>query len=390
MSTIARTELWVWFYLTLLALILIVLAPASRFIQYGWRIRKEEFTNKLAGKSIDIYLTRFWAETLSRRPLPTPGARFSYVYDTISGRRLYVTPLLLLTAALIGFGGLALMAGMKAGYLTYVGAAESYRTASHAGAAAAGAYLRQIDLDLAFWPFPPLGLTLSGVAAVAGAYLWTVQTVFRGYLSRTLLSTDLLWAAFRIVIAIPLGLSVGLIGSPALAPLVAFALGAFPIGEINKLLRRLGARALNEAERDDDADQMLKMSGVTADVSAQLADAKIYSPQQLIDTDPLSLTLRTGLPFDFVVNLISQSQVWSWLGAAAADLIPTGYGDARMIRRLMTGLAAAPAPAPGAPPTPDPIAAMAVVLNTDPALLRPVLQAIADDPYTGFLAAIST
>jgi hypothetical protein len=388
MSLSAQTLLQVWFYLALTLVTVLVMAPVSRFIDYGWRLRKEEFSNKLDGKPIGVYLRRFWAATLIKRKLLdlSTDDQFARVYDRINGRQLYYVPAVLLFLSLVTFGGLALMSGMRSGYQEFVQFENAFKTLAFGKSGAAPVFLMPAQLDQAFRPFPPIHLTMSAVAAVAGAYLWTVQTVFRGYLTRGLLSTDLSWSAFRLIISIPLGLSVGLAGTTPLAPLAAFSLGALPISDINKLLRRLAARVLNDPDLIDGQDSLLKMSGVTADISSQLSDNGVYAPQQLIDTDPVSLTLRTGLQFDFVVNLIAQSQVWSWLGATTAGLAPTGYGDARMIHTLMTG----PAPAAGAPdPIAAPIAALAAAAKVDPGLLRPVLQKIAADSYTEFLVAIS-
>jgi hypothetical protein len=207
--------------------------------------------------------------------------------------------------------------------------------------------------------------------------------VIRGYKARTLLSSDLLWGAFRLVIAIPLGMSLGVLAAAPLAPLVGFALGGFPITELNKLLRRLASRALNDSEKQNDQDDLLKMLGVTPDIAGQMNEEGVYAPQQLVDTDPVSLALRTGLPFDFVVNLIAQSQVWSYLGSTTAALAPLGYGDARMVKRLVDAIGQ------GDTAAINTRRALAAKLELDEAILTTVFKQIADDPYTVFLVDIS-
>jgi hypothetical protein len=367
--------------------LLIVLAPISRFYSFGWGIRKQEFTNRLIGRPIDAYMNRFWKNTLSDRKSSSaaPTEPFSRVYDVIGGRQLYVVPAILFAFTLLLFGGLAISTGLRAGYEVYVSMYIGYKKTEGAVFASAIPHLPLGDINGAFYPFPAIALTFPTLAAVAGAYLNATQAVIRGYKGRTLLSSDLLWGAFRLVVAIPLGMAVGTIASAPLAPLVGFALGAFPITEINKLLRRLASRTLNDpTAAAANQDNLLNMRGVTPDIADLLNDEGIYSAQQLVDTDPVSLALRTGLSFDLVVNLISQSQVWSYMGDAASKLAAYGFCDARMIKRLMDAIA-----------TGDEVAiatrksVTAAAGFTDEAMLTFVFKAIATDPYTEFLFGIS-
>jgi hypothetical protein len=369
------------FWVSLAIVLMIILAPACRFYAFGWAIRKQEFTNRLLGKPIESYLARFWQDTITRRKLADTNKddQFSAVYDIIAGRQLYLMPGLLLTLALLIFGGLAIITGLRAGYEQYVQFYMGIEAAEKPLFADPIHHLALLELNRAFYPFPSIALTFPTLASVAGAYLNVAQVVIRGYKDRTLLSSDLLWGAFRLVIAIPLGMAVGVLASASLAPLIGFALGGFPISELNKLLRRLASRALSDAESANRQDALLSMMGVTPDISAQLGEEGIYAPQQLIDTDPVSLAVRTGLPFDFVVNLIAQSQVWSFLGETATKLAPLGYGDARMIKRLMDGVAAQDANAVSA------LTALAQTLAMDKAMLTIVLKALAADAYTVFL-----
>jgi hypothetical protein len=373
------------FWLSQAIVLLLILAPVSRFYSFGWEIRKQDFTNRLAGKPITAYLDRFWLTTIRQRRFDAsrPDEVFSHVYDIIAGRQLYVVPGLLLAFTLFIFGGLAIMTGLRVGYEAYVSLYQAYAKAEPGVFQSQIHHLQLIDINRAFYPFPSIALTLPTLASVAGAFLYTAQVVIRGYKARTLLSSDLLWGAFRLVISIPLGMAVGKIGAEAVSPLVGFGLGAFPINAINKLLRRLTSRALNQAEAAEDQDELLKMAGVTPDIAGLLNEEGIYSPQQLVDTDPVSLAVRTGMPFDFVVNLISQSQVWSWLGDTTHKLSARGYGDARMVKRLMDGVAANQADAITA------LQSLATALQMDLAALKLVLKAIAEDPYTAFLFGIT-
>jgi hypothetical protein len=53
--------------------------------------------------------------------------------------------------------------------------------------------------------------------------------------------------------------------------------------------------------------------------------------------DPLSV--RTGLPFDFILDLVAQAQAWRYLGRATEVLGKLGLGNALSICRLVDRLA---------------------------------------------------
>jgi hypothetical protein len=368
--TILSNTFWICEVLTLS----VIVAPIWRFFTKGWAVRKQDFTNRLCGKPIDIYLDRFWADTIKKRlPKVTDSdQKFSAIYNMMAGRSLYITPALLLVITVAVFGGFAIQTGLRAGYEQYI----SFYAEHHVYPP------RQVQglIDKAFLPFPLVVFSVPTMASVAGAYLYASQVVISGYQTRTLLSSDLLWSAFRLVIAIPLGMCVALPGTNSVLPLVGFALGAFPIGTINKLLRRLAGRSLNDAELQDNKDDLLKLTGITPDVSAQLQLAGVASPQQLADMDPVSLSLRTGLPFDFVLSLAAQGQVWSIIGAETGALAPLGFGEARAISKLMTLSETEKNKC---------LAAIASKTGFDLDLLTFNFETIAKDDYTVFLTQIS-
>jgi hypothetical protein len=87
------------------------------------------------------------------------------------------------------------------------------------------------------------------------------------------------------------------------------------------------------------------------------------------------------LPFDYVLNLISQSQAWCYLGSTAGTLAPLGLGDARAIAKLMSRVDAMPRDAD----VDAVIAAAAKVATVDPLVLQYAFRQLADDGYTKFL-----
>jgi transposase InsO family protein len=129
-------------------------------------------------------------------------------------------------------------------------------------------------------------------AAISGAYLFVVGVAIQGYRARTLLNSDLLWCSFRMV-----------------------------------------DKTLNQSEAET-ADSLISLTGVTPDVAAALNGKGISAVQQIASMDPVALAVRSGLPFDYVLNLSAQSQAWCCLGSTVANLAPLGLGDARALANL--------------------------------------------------------
>jgi len=159
-----------------------------------------------------------------------------------------------------------------------------------------------------------------------------------------------------------------------------------PDGELRQVEQCIRDRSLNDTEKTEDTDQLVKMLGVTASTAAELNSESIDSVQQLADQDPVSLALRTGLSFDYILNLVARSQAWCFIGETAGKLAPLGFGDARTIAKLIRSVER---------PNPDPVAeaalkAAAEVIKIDSAILRTNFRNIADDSYTKFLTQISS
>jgi hypothetical protein len=377
------------FWASEIIVVSLVMAPVYRFVTVGWRIRKQEFTNRIFGRQIELYLHRFWSVTILRRKLQhmTQYKKFSKIYNMIAGRSLYVTPSIMLFATLVIFGGLAIETAIRFGYEQYV---TTYLMVQKADGAKLVVDLDRLPLsklNALFNPFPTIVLSFPALASIAGAYLSVVQTTIYGYKTRTLLSTDLLWASFRLIISIPLGLCLAPVPGVAGPAILGFALGAFPIKDVIRLLRRIIAGALKDEEAANNRDDLLQMIGVTPEVSARLNEEGIFAPQQLADVDPVSLAIRAGLAFDLVLNLSAQSVVWSYLGGTTGKLGPLGFADARAIRRLVGMVTRSDAPETKARGEAT-IAALAKAVDADPDGLRLVLQFISDDPFTGFLVGL--
>ena len=108
--------------------------------------------------------------------------------------------------------------------------------------------------------------------------------------------------------------------------------------------------------------------------------------KQLAAVDPVALSVRTGLPFDFILDLVAQAQAWRYLGTRAEALGKLGLGMALSICRLVDRLAQKP---------PDEeakavLTASANLLQLDETVVKSVFKELAADPYTGFLLSAAS
>jgi hypothetical protein len=375
----------VLFWVSLAMIVTIAVIPVIRFLLYQWELRRKEFVYRFDDKSLSIYLSRF--HNAGEIDLKVDKLRvFDSLYRRLVGRNLYIVPLILLTITIVIFGGLAIETAIRSGsegyftfyqlWLPHEGVAGSKIELSHPPVS---------DLDAAALPFPNIVLDLSSFAAISGAYLFVVGVVIQGYRARTLLNSDLLWCSFRMVISIPLGLSLSALANPALAAFVAFGLGAFPIEAINRIIRRLVDKTLNQSEAET-ADSLISLTGVTPDVAAALNGEGISAVQQIASMDPVALAVRSGLPFDYVLNLSAQSQAWCCLGSTVANLAPLGLGDARALAKLSERVERTP---------PDDEAqaileSASKAASLDKNVLRSAIRNIAAEPYTKFLLELAS
>jgi len=383
----------------------VALLPLAYFLVLGWKAREAEFIDKVRDQTqMEIYFKKFWSEGRARYQRKyharhssdeaSPHILFKARYRKIVSRYYYILPGFLFVVVVGLLTGLVVATAIRTGYDHYIEYfASEAKTESEA--AKAGVVINNpialerigiTDLDADFAPLPPVHLSLSALSAIAGAYLFMVAQLIQQCRARTLVYSNLFGASLRILVAVPLGLSVSTLASEALGPFISFGLGAFPITELRTLVRRLTTTSLKATDPRADDDQTVAMLGVTQSVSDVLAEENITCAQQLADIDPVVLAVRTGLSFDYVLFLAAQSLVWCFLGKTASVLGPLGLADARAIWYLMAKpenernevLAAVDAQfaALGAQQPPKCI---------DAVLLREAFEKIATDPYTLFL-----
>jgi hypothetical protein len=230
---------------------------------------------------------------------------------------------------------------------------------------------------------PQLVLNAGAVAALAGAYMWVVSNFI--YRARRLdfSPSDIMWGALRLVIAAPLGLSMGSIVAEPVVPFLAFALGAFPLDTIQVMLRQLAYKRLGLELGPTETIDLLQLNGVNKELVDRLTNEDINSIVQLAYCDPIQLTMRSNLTFNSVVDLVSQSLAWVYVGEKLNALRPLGFRGAFEVRQLMDEIVSddphVSQPAINIVPT------VATTLGLDVDRVWFVLRQIAFDPYTDFI-----
>jgi hypothetical protein len=201
-------------------------------------------------------------------------------------------------------------------------------------------------------PVQPLGIKLDlvSLAAIFGAYTWVASDVIVRSRQWTLHPSDLAWYALRLLVAIPLGQALALtVGgadvtgatTPATLPtgagaFVAFVVSMFSLDAITNALgtaaKRFGVQMASGA--DEGNDLIVKLPGVD-DVNARALRVEgVNTIAQLVAVDPIRTSMRTGLPFEYVLNLIDGALLWVFVGDKLKQLCSLGLRGASDVLAL--------------------------------------------------------
>ena len=365
--------------LSALALTYLCCHPIGAFHRRGWGIKKADIFSSLSISAKELYL-----KTFNFTGAGDPGDAFDEMYDFRYGRYRLTAPFILLV--LITFPLMYLEASSGWGALLV---ANSPGTPSVASLAA---------------PFPPVfKVPEIALAAIAGAFAWVVASLFDGATRYNLPPQVILGAALRLAIAVPLGYSIQSIAAPGIAPFLAFAFGAFPLAEVQILLKRIATNKLGlETGADHQKDQVSVLDGIDQPTADRLEDGDVLTVAQLAYCDPVQLSMRTNLSFNSIIDAQSQALAWIYLGDNLLQLARVGFRGAIEIAHFYDGLSVETDPngpankllqiasdRTGVPPDkcpPQNPPATRTPIPSDG--LRHAFQEIAGDPYTSFLSEV--
>lgn len=342
---------------TILTSLLLIL-PILVYVQAGWRANREDIDNSITASAKRIYLDRFRQQQTPNNDIAVRA--FYKMYHQRFGRRFFIFPTIMTTLIIL------VLTSLLAEFVI-----------DHSSSADVNGKIGRL------WE-PQLALNSGAAAALAGAYMWVVSDFISRSRRLDFSPTDILWGALRLVIATPLGLSMGTIVNQSVVPFVAFALGAFPLNTIIVMLRQLANKQIGvEVGPTTEKNPLLEIDGIDKDLIDRLANEDINSVVQLAYCDPIKLTMRSNLTFNAVVDLVSQSLAWAYVGNKISALRPLGIRGAYEVRQLIDELRS---PDPNTRnPANSIVPVIATVLNLQGDSVWFVLRQIAYDPYTDFI-----
>jgi hypothetical protein len=337
-----------------LVLTALLIQPLCTFLVYGWKRKQEEVNNSLTSEAKRSYLEVFWNQTFAEGKTPKEKSainrqidqEFSDLYQRQYGRNRFITPILILFV----------IAGFENFYLSN----ELIQLLAN-------------NAELS-----------SSVAAIAGAYAFVTWDFFGRVQRRNLVTADILRGALRMAVAVPVGFAFAALIAKGLAPFIAFAVGVFPLDTIKTILRRLANDKLKlELGADTAPDQVATLSGVDRSIADRIEDADITTIPQLAWCDPIQLSMRSSLAFDYVVDIVSQALAWVYLSDKLPVLKTFGLRGAYEMKVLSDDLASTDPAVRAKAEAVLPAAATAADIPL-PGLMY-ALEQIAEDPATRFL-----
>jgi hypothetical protein len=283
---------------------LMTMLPAILFMAREWVARRNDLFAIMTDGVLAAYYRRFYP---SRNiPLADQQSTFQKDFGRAYGRRWYITPLTLLGV----FSALGLW-GTAGTLKVWVKAVDPARTFT-IDAIALGAFL--------------------------GGLTWVLSDHFERFRNRDFTSYDVYTAVLRLLISVPLGYSLATFGNEKLQIAIAFLLGAFPTSTIFTIARRLGSKQLglaDDALNPSKQSELEKLQSVGTSTAERFRDEGISSIVALAWANPIDLTIRTNLPFSYVMDCVSQALLWIYLQDDVQKLFVISIRGAKEVYWLM-------------------------------------------------------
>jgi hypothetical protein len=184
-----------------------------------------------------------------------------------------------------------------------------------------------------------VALPALGAIAELGAYVWIVSDLFTRSQRQSMQPIDVLNGTLRLAMAGPIGYAFAAIGGGTghlLGPVLAFAAGAFPLATVRVMLRSFATKQLGvPIGIENDQDQVIELNSIDQPTADMLLDSGISTVAQLAYCDPVRLCMRTGLTFDYVVDIVSEALAWLYFEDKLDTLRPAGLRGAIEISNLL-------------------------------------------------------
>jgi len=309
---------------------LLIILPIYSYIRYDFPLKRENIVGFLDSGLIEEYFNQFPIEpaeaasaTASATAPKTPTEIFNDRIEEQFGKNAFAGSTPLLTAAAFFVLLLAAMGGINKA-------------------------LGQPTPN-----FYPLGLNISMVtiAAIAGCYTFVVTDVILKAHQKIIHPTDIRGYTLRFFIAVPLGQAIATMvaGTPVFA---AFVISLFSLDSIIKYLTtaltKLGYPP--QASDDERPDLVSALAGVDQEKTRTLRMEGISTISQLVAVDPVRLSIRSGLSFEYILRLVDAAILWNFFGQKTDSLRTMGIRGASDL--LILDAAANPPAADAPPPAP--------------------------------------
>ncbi len=352
----SETALWVivaWLLGALLLLLLV--APTAIFLKVNWTRRCQEILSGVTSKK-DIALKDYfnWFHQ-SFEPGKPPAERFALYYDSLYGRKHFLIPfaMFIVISAVLIF------------------VCDSW-------------FIQAIKYKMNISERPEA----VAVFAILGAFLWISVDHINKWWHSELSHRDLFLASLRMIMAVPIAFSLTRIlgeGADAALP-TAFILGAFPLGALLSMFRKIGRQKLNVADAEErGGSELIKLQGIDAAMAERFAAENLTTICQLAYSDPIRMTIRTNLGFSYIVDLIAQALLMIYSGESYKKWLQLGLRGGFEVTNILDGLENG-----------DPqevtdseqiIKELAGSLGISPSAVRNIMWEVANDPYMEFIYA---
>ncbi len=338
----------------------VIMLPLLRYIKTGWAAKRRDISDGLGCDACLAYF-RMFSRNTPPPELDNSCSEFSKLYDIGYGRHKYIAPAFLLLIVSTVASALTVY--------TVLGKIAS--------------------VDNPFFKIDEVA-----IAAMVGAYMWVVDDLISRSRRLDLAPSDIQWSVLRLVIAVPTAYAFASITADKLAPFMAFSLGAFPFTTLTTFLRRVATKNLNIEQNTNEAmDDIVKLQGIDRAIVERLANEDIRTITQLAYCDPVHITMRSSLSFNFVTDCMNQALAQIYFENKMEDLRMLGLRGAVEIKHFLEDLDYVGEDEVSKTKQLLALSALPIIattLNQDQASIRYAFSQIADDPFTGFLYEIWT
>jgi hypothetical protein len=228
-------------------------------------------------------------------------------------------------------------------------------------------------------------LSHTAAAALAGGFMWVVLDQLLRQRRRDYTQDDVGSHCLRLLVSIPMGLALSELANEAVAPGIAFLLGAFPTTTLLIMARRTVDRRIKLGDVADDGHHLdlQRLQGVGRPEAERFAEEGIRSLLQLAYTDPFLLAVRTNFDFDYVSDLVSQALLWTYATDGSLEAVQKlglrGVIEAQHLKAQLD------AKAQGAQ---EILIAGAAAAGVSVPAFENILVELEDDPYAEFICAL--